>query len=332
MEEVTSCYLSLLLSICVTTVVVTQSVAPYDADSSCLDQSGRVPTSNSEQILLDTQNYQSGDLVTATGGNGIWLSVDFDEPNSPFYRRVSCTYYNTMTYICFYLQWYDSNQGIECKHYIIVCGTDQSGQDNWLITQYINITDVGVKELTINVTFATDGTCTNCQQSYSISAFQTNEINETFRNNSNVYYDTGVRLIHTAGQDRLSSAQGRFTISSTGLYLAVVDKGSCTGILRLVVYSDICPYQVKNLAIYPQTVAPSIGFSQDIDIVGSCVENASPVSANLLLTCELNGVWEDVAVSCQCNPGYGLSDNISCDGKYDIFQCSICYILYTQLV
>ena len=43
MERVTSCYLSLLLSICVTTVVVTQSVAPYDADSSCLDQIGRVP-------------------------------------------------------------------------------------------------------------------------------------------------------------------------------------------------------------------------------------------------------------------------------------------------
>ena len=89
MERVTSCYLSLLLYICVTTVVVTQSVAPYDADSSCLDQSGRVPTSNTERILLDTQNYQSGGLVTAGGGNGIWLSVDFDEPNSPFHRRVS---------------------------------------------------------------------------------------------------------------------------------------------------------------------------------------------------------------------------------------------------
>ena len=103
MERVTSCYLSLLLSIYVTTVVVTQSVAPGDADSYCLDQSGRIPTSNTEHILVDTQNYRSGALVTNTGGNGIWLSVDFDEPNSPFHRRVSCTYYNTMTYICFYL-------------------------------------------------------------------------------------------------------------------------------------------------------------------------------------------------------------------------------------
>ena len=82
MEGVTSCYLSLLLAIYVTTVVVTQSVAPYDADSSCLNQSGRVPPSNTERILLDTQNYQSGALVTATGGNGIWLSVDFDDINS----------------------------------------------------------------------------------------------------------------------------------------------------------------------------------------------------------------------------------------------------------
>ena len=50
MERVTSYYLSLLLSIYVTTVVVTQSVAPYDGDSYCLDQSGRVPTSNTERI------------------------------------------------------------------------------------------------------------------------------------------------------------------------------------------------------------------------------------------------------------------------------------------
>ena len=65
------------------------------------------------------------------------------------------------------------------------------------------------------------------------------------------------------------------------------------------------------------------------DIVGSCLENASPVSANLQLTCELNGVWDNVADSCSCNPGYELSNNGSCDGKYNIFQCSICYILYT---
>ena len=297
MERVTSYYLSLLLSIYVTTVIVTQSVAPYDGDSYCLDQSGRVPTSNTEQILVDTQNYQSGALVTATGGNGIWLSVDFDEPNSPVYRRVSCTYYNTMTYISFYLQWYDSKQGIECKHYIVVCGIHQSGQDNWLITQYINITDVGVKELTINVTFTTGSTCTNCQNIFSVSAFQTNEVNETFRDNSDVYYDTGIQLNYTFNQ---TFVQGIFKISSTGLYLAVVDRGSCTGIQRLVVYYDICPYQVKNLVIYPQTVAPSIGFSQDIDTVGSCVENASPVSANLQLTCELYGVWDNVVVSCSC--------------------------------
>ena len=91
MEGLTSCYLSLLLGIYVTTLVVTQSVAPYDGDSYCLNQSGRVPTSNNERILLDTQNYQSGDLVNATGGNGIWLSVDFDDINSTnlFHQGVS---------------------------------------------------------------------------------------------------------------------------------------------------------------------------------------------------------------------------------------------------
>ena len=35
------------------------------------------------------------------------------------------------------------------------------------------------------------------------------------------------------------------------------------------------------------------------------------------------------ATNCTCNPGYELSNNGFCDGKYDIFLCSICYILYT---
>ena len=98
MERVTSCYLSLLLSICVTTVVVTQSVAPYDGDSYCLDQSGRVPPSNTERILVDTQNYQSGALVTATGGNGIWLSVAFDNPNGASIQRVRNDYYHSIVH------------------------------------------------------------------------------------------------------------------------------------------------------------------------------------------------------------------------------------------
>ena len=35
------------------------------------------------------------------------------------------------------------------------------------------------------------------------------------------------------------------------------------------------------------------------------------------------------ATNCTCNPGYELSNNGLCDGKYDIFQCSVCYILCT---
>ena len=110
----------------------------------------------------------------------------------------------------------------------------------------------------------------------------------------------------------------------------VSDQDSSNDVTRTVSITvttpNKCLSQVKNLVIYPQTV----GYSQDIETVGSCVENASPVSANLQLTCELNGVWDNVAVSCSCNPGYGLSNNISCDGKYYIFQCSVCYILYTH--
>ena len=54
------------------------SVAPGDFDEVCLDVETRVPVSPNEKVLLDTQDYQSQNLITNTGESNIWKSVDFD--------------------------------------------------------------------------------------------------------------------------------------------------------------------------------------------------------------------------------------------------------------
>ena len=54
-------------------------VAPGDFDAECYNRA--TPSEENEKILLDSRYYASGSLVTATGGNGTWLSLDFD--NSP---------------------------------------------------------------------------------------------------------------------------------------------------------------------------------------------------------------------------------------------------------
>ena len=217
-------------------------------------------------------------------------------------------------YLILFFQWVDLDQGIVCRHRFIACDYNNQPQKNWLVTQYINISDNGVDELTIYMTFSSVTQCA-CQQSFSVWAYETNVIDETGRVSNTSYSDTGVRLFHTTDQGSQTTASQRFTISSRGMYLSVVDGGSCTTISRILVYYNVCPYQVFNMVVYPETVAPPFSNPQDRVVTGTCVNNSSPISGNLnQLECEVSGVWGVTQVMCSCNAGY---ENISgiCEGK-----------------
>ena len=107
-----------------------------------------------------------------------------------------------------------------------------------------------------------------------------------------------------------------FSIDTNGLYLAVVDRGSCTSITRISVFYYICPEQTVNLVHYPETVAPPFENPQDREAIGVCINNASQVSADLILECKIGGEWEEnLNATCLCNPGYEEKEN-SCSGKF----------------
>ena len=131
-----------------------------------------------------------------------------------------------------------------------------------------------------------------------------------------MYSDTGVRLLYIAEGDDLDFDSERFSINNNGLYLAVVDRGSCTVVTRISVFYYICPEQTVNLVRYPETVAPPFTNPQDRKATGVCINNASQASADLILECKIRGEWEqnDDAM-CSCNPGYEEKDN-SCSGKF----------------
>ena len=175
-----------------------------------------------------------------------------------------------------------------------------------------SISDNGVDELTILMSFG-DSTECPCEQSFSLYTYETNVIDETGRVNDTFYSDTGVRLFHTTEQGDQTIDSQRFTISSTGLYLSVVDGGSCTAITRILVYYNVCPYIVFNMVVYPETVAPPFSNPQDRVVTGTCVDNASPISGELNLECKVSGIWGDTQVICSCNAGY---ENINgrCEG------------------
>ena len=71
-------YLLLELYIFVLRISNSTSVAPGDFDEVCIDVITRIPVSPNEKVLLDTQDYQSQNLITQNGGSNTWKSVDFD--------------------------------------------------------------------------------------------------------------------------------------------------------------------------------------------------------------------------------------------------------------
>ena len=96
---------------------------------------------------------------------------------------------------------------------------------------------------------------------------------------------------------------------------------TCIVITRLVVfYTLICPAQIDNLILYPETIATSqSSFREDIpQVSASCVENTRPENcvAPVISGCSVGGIWGSViqGAGCQCLPGY-FRENQTCSRK-----------------
>ena len=62
------------------------AVAPGDFESECYNNA--MPNQDSEKILMDSRYYSSTTLLTATGGNRTWLSLDFDNSSGDDTEKV----------------------------------------------------------------------------------------------------------------------------------------------------------------------------------------------------------------------------------------------------
>ena len=158
-------------------------------------------------------------------------------------------------------------------------------------------------------------------QNVPIRIYWTNTVNETERNNPSSYDGVAGRLIHIGNDGRLRNAASvpNVPVSSgfTGMYLALIDEGTCVHINRLVVSYTVCPAQNHSLIIYPQTVAPTINNIADKLVPASCTEGASLTEATSLV-CSIGGLWGEVSSTvCQCDSGYqlmGTGLNATCEG------------------
>ncbi|XP_030060109.1 ephrin type-A receptor 3 isoform X2 [Microcaecilia unicolor] len=90
-------------------------------------------------------------------------------------------------------------------------------------------------------------------------------------------------------------------VSKKGFYLAFQDVGACVALVSVRVYFKKCPFTVKNLAMFPDTVPMD---SQSlVEVRGSCV-NHSKEEDPPRMYCSTEGEWLVPIGKCLCNTGY----------------------------
>ncbi|MBN3299470.1 EPHA3 protein, partial [Amia calva] len=97
-------------------------------------------------------------------------------------------------------------------------------------------------------------------------------------------------------------------VSRKGFYLAFQDVGACVALVSVRVYFKKCPFLVRNLAMFPDTVPMD---SQSlVEVRGSCVNNSREEEPPRMY-CSTDGEWLVPIGKCLCNMGFE-EKGISC--------------------
>ena len=241
-------------------------------------------------------------------------------------------------------QWVDNKRSTTCLHELTVCSYSDKAQNNWMVTQYINISKTGVTELVLNVSYYSSERCRICSELLEIRTFETSYPDEEGRSIPNSYLENQTVQLHIqqGADEQLTSQAIPISGSSTGLYLAVVDlpPGACLTITRLVLFYYVCPEQELNLVIYPEVIAPTSMHANSIQVSVACLENAVFASQTQSVECKFQGRWDSNNVSCECAEGYLFETNAPASSKgmlgvqitFNLTQCVAISRVFIKLI
>ena len=212
---------------------------------------------------------------------------------------------------------------------VSVCGFTAGTQDNWVITQHISrmVNGTALQQVTVQVDFIIIA-CNienNCSRSFAVHKYETSTISTTAARNLSNYELVGL-IVPRNGSGSVrenASVNINFDTEATGFYLGIQDETTCIVIHRVLVFYYVCPAVTSDLITRPETIAPIIGgTAPPVQVVGQCVENASPENGvQPGLTCSQRGDWSvNIGAGCVCNPGFqSTSDGSSCEGMLSVY-------------
>ncbi|XP_016393837.1 ephrin type-A receptor 3-like [Sinocyclocheilus rhinocerous] len=193
-----------------------------------------------------------------------------------------------------------------------VCNVMEYSQNNWLRTNWIPRNSA--QKIYVELKF-TLRDCNSipmvltCKETFNLHYLETDEdqgskfrehqfskIDTIAADESFTQMDLGDRILKLNTEVREVGP-----MTKKGFYLAFQDVGACVALVSVRVYFKKCPFTVRNLAMFPDTVPTD---SQSlVEVRGSCVNNSREEDPPKMY-CSTEGEWLVPIGKCLCNIGY----------------------------
>nr|XP_036857609.1 ephrin type-A receptor 6 isoform X3 [Manis javanica]XP_036857610.1 ephrin type-A receptor 6 isoform X3 [Manis javanica] len=199
-------------------------------------------------------------------------------------------------------------------HTYQVCNVMEPNQNNWLRTNWISRD--AAQKIYVEMKFTLRdcnsipwvlGTCKETFNLYYVESdeshgikFKPNQytkIDTIAADESFTQMDLGDRILKLNTEIREVGP-----IERKGFYLAFQDIGACIALVSVRVFYKKCPFTVRNLAMFPDTI-PRVDSSSLVEVRGSCVKSAEERDTPKLY-CGADGDWLVPLGRCICSTGY----------------------------
>uniref|UniRef100_A0A8C6PFU7 receptor protein-tyrosine kinase n=1 Tax=Nothobranchius furzeri TaxID=105023 RepID=A0A8C6PFU7_NOTFU len=198
-------------------------------------------------------------------------------------------------------------------HTYQVCRVMEQNQNNWLHTNWI-LTE-GAQRVYIELKFtlrdcnSLPGGVGTCKETFNMYYYETDEdramkesryikVDTIAADESFTELDLGDRVMKLNTEVRDLGP-----LSRKGFYLAFQDLGACIALVSVRVFYKRCPFLVKSLAEFPDTI-PGSEASQLVEVVGHCINNSMPLYEPPRMHCSADGEWLVPIGKCVCKPGF----------------------------
>uniref|UniRef100_A0A8C5DXJ2 Ephrin type-A receptor 6 n=1 Tax=Gouania willdenowi TaxID=441366 RepID=A0A8C5DXJ2_GOUWI len=221
-------------------------------------------------------------------------------------------------------------------HTFQVCNVMEPNQNNWLRSNWIS--RQAAQKIYVELRFTlrdcnsipwVSGTC---KETFNLFYYETDEthgvkfkpvqytkIDTIAADESFTQMDLGDRILKLNTEVREVGP-----ITKKGFYLAFQDIGACIALVSVRVYYKKCPFTLRNLASFPDTV-PRVDSSSLVEVKGACVDHAEERDTPKLF-CGADGDWLVPLGRCVCSIGYEEIDGscMACHpGFYKAYAGSI---------